>query len=138
MTDPLAHAPLDAGADQAAGPDLHHLVVGGISRSWRWIVLLTALGAAIGLAIGVAQPNQYVSEAKLLLRVGAREMASSESMIGVREESSSSAPTGASPITSTGPVTGKAATGVPLASASSSTRPKVSVREGKTKTSARA
>ncbi|HZJ69861.1 MAG TPA: hypothetical protein VFF36_02950 [Planctomycetota bacterium] len=93
MTDPLAHGPLDAGADQAAGPDLHHLVVGGISRSWRWIVLLTALGAAIGLAIGVAQPNQYVSEAKLLLRVGAREMASSESMIGVREESSSSAPT---------------------------------------------
>jgi hypothetical protein len=34
-----------------------------------------------------------------------------------------------------GPVTGKAATGVPLAKASRITKPKVSVTEGKTKTS---
>ena len=40
--------------------------------------------------------------------------------------------------TSLGPGTGKAATGRPLASASSITRPKVSVSEGKTKTSAEA
>jgi len=38
--------------------------------------------------------------------------------------------------TSIGPSTGKAATGTPLAIASSITRPKVSVRDGKTKTSA--
>ena len=37
-----------------------------------------------------------------------------------------------------GPGTGKAATGMPLASASSKTRPKVSVRLGKTKRSAAA
>ena len=46
-------------------------------------------------------------------------------------KSSSSTPTGAAPITSRGPVTGKAATGRPLASASSSTRPNVSVLLGK-------
>ena len=45
--------------------------------------------------------------------------------------SSSRTPTGAAPITSRGPVTGKAATGRPLASASSSTRPNVSVLLGK-------
>ena len=47
-------------------------------------------------------------------------------------------PTGASPITSHGPLTGNAATGTPLASASSSTSPNVSVRLGNTNTSAAA
>ena len=42
------------------------------------------------------------------------------------------------PMTSRGPLTGNAAIGKPLASASSSTRPKVSVLLGKTKTSAAA
>ena len=51
--------------------------------------------------------------------------------------SSLSTPTGAAPITSRGPLTGNAAIGKPLASASSSTRPKVSVLLGKTKTSRR-
>ena len=78
MTDPLLHASLDSGPDREASPDLQHLVVGGISRSWRWVLVCTALGAAAGLVIGVAQPNQYVSEAKLLLRVGARERASNK------------------------------------------------------------
>src|SRR5205807_8630356 len=53
-------------------------------------------------------------------------------------KSSFNAPTGAEPITSRGPVTGNAATGRPLASASRSTRPKVSVLLGNTKTSAAA
>src|ERR1700730_3313266 len=52
--------------------------------------------------------------------------------------SSFNAPTGALPITSRGPVTGKAATRRPPASASSRTRPKVSVLLGNTKTSAAA
>ena len=47
-------------------------------------------------------------------------------------------PDGRSPITSRGPVTGKAATGTPQDSASSWTMPKVSVRLGKTNTSAAA
>ena len=49
---------------------------------------------------------------------------------------SSSTPAPDSPITSSGPVTGKAATGTPQANASSMTSPKVSVRLGNTKTSA--
>src|SRR5260370_14487430 len=53
-------------------------------------------------------------------------------------KSSFEAPTGAAPITSRGPVTGNAATGRPLASASRSTKPKVSVLLGNTKTSAAA
>ena len=53
-------------------------------------------------------------------------------------KSVSSAPIGWSAITSSGPITGNAATGVPQASASSCTTPKVSVRLGKTKTSAAA
>src|SRR5580692_9773166 len=53
-------------------------------------------------------------------------------------KSSFNAPTGAAPITSRGPVTGNAATGRPLASASRRTRPKVSVLLGNTKTSAAA
>src|ERR1700722_15413611 len=53
-------------------------------------------------------------------------------------KSSFNAPTGAAPITSRGPLTGNAATGRPLASASRRTRPKVSVLLGNTKTSAAA
>ena len=53
-------------------------------------------------------------------------------------KSSSSRPTGASPITSRGAAAGKQATGTPLAKASNSTSPKVSVRLGKTNTSAAA
>jgi len=52
--------------------------------------------------------------------------------------SASRAPIGLSAITSSGPVTGKAATGAPQASASSCTTPNVSVRLGNTKTSAAA
>ena len=51
-------------------------------------------------------------------------------------KSSSSTPTAASPITSRGASAGNAATGTPLAKASSSTSPNVSVRLGNTKTSA--
>ena len=47
-----------------------------------------------------------------------------------------SAPAPLSATTSSGPATGNAATGVPQAMASSSTRPKVSVRLGNTNTSA--
>src|SRR6478609_6636246 len=53
-------------------------------------------------------------------------------------KSSFNTPIGSLPTTSFGPVTGKAATGTPLASASSCTTPNVSVRLGNTKTSAAA
>ena len=75
-------------------------------------------------------------------RVSAKaRQASRESFERARQaarRSSSSTPTGWSPITSRGPVTGKAATGTPQASASSCTTPNVSVRLGNTNTSAAA
>src|SRR5258707_2568290 len=78
--------------------------------------------------------SQERSSAKL--RQVSREMLSAR-MQALRR-SLSKAPTGWPAITSSGPVTGKAATGVPHASASSWTTPKVSVRLGQTKTSASA
>jgi uncharacterized protein involved in exopolysaccharide biosynthesis len=84
----------DAGSDhEAPGPDLRTLFLGGLSRSLGWIVLSTMLGALVGLAIGIGEPNLYVSNAKLLLRVGAREVVSSESMIGSGDVARISAPT---------------------------------------------
>src|SRR5450631_924968 len=81
-----------------------------------------------------AEASQVCSAAKARQACG--EIASADKQAA--RKSSFSAPTGAAPITSRGPVTGKAATGRPLASASNSTRPKVSVLLGNTKTSAAA
>ena len=69
-------------------------------------------------------------------RQAAREIRSASRQATRR--SSFNTPIGWLPTTSFGPVTGKAATGTPLASASSCTTPNVSVRLGKTKTSAAA
>ena len=76
----------------------------------------------------------------LMLKVSARARASSlgieRAASAARPRFASSTPAPLSPITSRGPTTGFAATGRPDASASSSTRPKVSVKLGNTNTSA--
>ncbi len=76
----------------------------------------------------------------LRLKVSARARASSlgieRAASAARPRFASSTPAPLSPITSSGPTTGFAATGRPDASASSSTRPKVSVKLGNTNTSA--
>ncbi|HZM01361.1 MAG TPA: hypothetical protein VFD43_14030 [Planctomycetota bacterium] len=88
--DPL----LASGAEpEPQGPDLRALLLGALSRSLGWFAVLTGLGALTGLAIGAAQPNEYASKAKLLLRVGAREQVSSESMVGPEGTPRISAPT---------------------------------------------
>ncbi len=79
-----------------------------------------------------ALASQVIPSAKA--RHSSREHSSASRQ--ARCKSSSSTPTGAAPITSRGAAAGKAATGTPLASASSSTSPKVSVRLGNTNTSA--
>jgi uncharacterized protein involved in exopolysaccharide biosynthesis len=84
----------DLGAEaEAAGPDLRDLFVRGLSRSLPWVVAFTVIGMLAGLWVGVTQPNLFVSNTKLLLRVGARELVSSESMIGPEDESRVSGPT---------------------------------------------
>lgn len=83
MANGLPDTLLDTGADQEApGPDLRALLVRGLSRSLRWVIGLTAIGALAGLWFGVMQPNLYASNTKLLLRVGPREQITSETMIG--------------------------------------------------------
>ncbi len=65
----------------ATGPDLRLLLMRGVRRSLVWVIVLIVLGAALGFGIGLLQPNQYVSSAKLLLRMGAREQLTSESLV---------------------------------------------------------
>lgn len=75
------------------GPDLRVLVLRGVRRSKRWIVVLSILGASVGLVAGLLQPNQYESHAKLLLRVGAREAMSAESLAGIDDHHNGTRPT---------------------------------------------
>ena len=90
LNEPLPDSTPDV---DAPGPDLRALLGRGLSRSLGWVVGLTVVGAVAGLWVGITQPNLYVSTTKLLLRVGARELVSSESMIGSDEEPRLTGPT---------------------------------------------
>jgi uncharacterized protein involved in exopolysaccharide biosynthesis len=68
-----------------AGPDLRLPLVRDVSRNLSWVLLATLLGAAVGIGIGVTSPNLYDSNAKLLLRIGAREQLTSESLVDIEE-----------------------------------------------------
>jgi uncharacterized protein involved in exopolysaccharide biosynthesis len=57
-----------------------------LKRSWLLVALLILLGTGVGLAAALVVPNTYSSTAKLLLRVGARERITSESLVGLVEE----------------------------------------------------
>ena len=74
-------------------PDLRLLLVRGVRRSWPWVCLLVVLGAAVGIVAGLVQPNTFVSNAKLYLRVGAREQITSESLVGMEGERRAALPT---------------------------------------------
>ena len=75
------------------GLDLRKLFVRAVRRSFGWVCLFAAAGAAIGLALGLMQPNEYVSNAKLHLRVGVRETLSPESFVNVDDRPQESRPT---------------------------------------------
>ncbi len=79
----------------ASGPglDLQRLLVRGVARSLPWVLLLILLGAGTGLALGLLQPNRYVSNAKLFLRMGAREQLTSESLVDLDERQRTPPPT---------------------------------------------
>jgi uncharacterized protein involved in exopolysaccharide biosynthesis len=89
-------SPFDTDTDpepETPGTDLRTLLLGGLSRSLGWVLFMTALGALAGVIVGLMQPNLYESNAKLLLRVGARELLTSESMLGEVDDPRVSAPT---------------------------------------------
>lgn len=60
-------------SEDRPGSDPRAFVVLALARSWRWVLAIGVIGALIGLIAAAAQPNTYTSEAKLLLRLGARE-----------------------------------------------------------------
>ncbi len=74
-------------------PDLRVLLVRGVTRSFGWFCLLVALGAGAGIVVGLVRPDTFVSKAKLLLRVGAREQLTAESMFGLQEGQRTPPPT---------------------------------------------
>lgn len=83
----------DADETTTTGPDLRALFVRGVARSWPWIVILAAIGASAGLVAGVVQHDSFSSKGKLLLRVGARESITSESIAVGDENERATAPT---------------------------------------------
>ena len=94
MTRSNLDSPLDAAPEaELPGPDMRTLLLGGLSRSFGWVLFFAALGALAGVLVGLVQPNLYESNSKLLLRVGARELLTSESMLGAVEDPRLSAPT---------------------------------------------
>lgn len=64
-----------------------------VVRSFPWVVVLTVLGASAGVIVGLLQPNRYESNAKLVLRVGAREQISSEALLDLDQRQRSPGPT---------------------------------------------
>ncbi len=79
--------------DDRKGPDPRAFVLLALARSWRWVIGLVVLGALIGLIVAAAQPNTYTSEAKLLLRLGAREEVTAEDIAVAGAERRESRPT---------------------------------------------
>jgi uncharacterized protein involved in exopolysaccharide biosynthesis len=75
------------------GPDLRLLFVRGLARSLPWMILLVVLGVAAGALAGLLQPNRFVSNAKLFLRMGAREQLTSESLVELEEREHAPPPT---------------------------------------------
>jgi uncharacterized protein involved in exopolysaccharide biosynthesis len=72
--------------------DLKLLLASSLRRSWGWVGALALAGIAVGLVIGLLRPNTYTSNGKLLLRVGAREQITSESLVGLEKEPRASPP----------------------------------------------
>ena len=88
-----AFAESDEPDSEGGGPEQRLLFVRSLARSLPWMILLVVLGAAAGLAMGLLQPNRFASNAKLFLRMGAREQLTSESLIDFDERQHAPPPT---------------------------------------------
>jgi hypothetical protein len=78
---------------ERSGTEMHEVFVRGLVRSLPLVILLTLIGATIGFAFGLFQPNSYTSTTKLMLRPGAREEVTAESMIGLEGQHLAAPPT---------------------------------------------
>src|SRR6185295_17164727 len=76
---PYAGGPAES---EPQGAQVQEVFVRGLARSWPWLVLMVFVGAALGLAVGLFEPNRFESTTKLVLRPGAREQITSETLVG--------------------------------------------------------
>lgn len=86
-------ADADGDDPEETGPDLRLMLGRSLARSFPCVLLLTGLGAAVGIGVGLLKPNLYESHAKLTLRMGAREQITSESLVDDGERPHAPLPT---------------------------------------------
>jgi len=79
--------------EEALGTDLVAALARGVRRYRRAVVTIALGGAALGFLWGVSRPDEYSSEARLLLRIGARERVTSESLVGGERDQPVTPPT---------------------------------------------
>jgi uncharacterized protein involved in exopolysaccharide biosynthesis len=75
------------------GPDLRELFLRGVARSPGWVIGAAVAGCLAGFVYGLVTPDTFVSEAGLLLRVGAREQITAESLVGMEQRPQVMSPT---------------------------------------------
>ena len=85
--------PDDDEPEEALGTDLVAALTRGVRRYRRAVVTIALGGAALGLLWGMSRPDEYSSEARLLLRIGARERVTSESLVGGERDQPVTPPT---------------------------------------------
>lgn len=84
MSTPRSYGSFEGVEAPAAEPDnleIGELLLHALGRHWLAIGCFTCLGIASGLFVGLSQPNQYMSVAKILVRLGQREQMTPESAI---------------------------------------------------------
>jgi uncharacterized protein involved in exopolysaccharide biosynthesis len=73
--------------------DLGQMLRRVLLPAWPWMLACVLLGALGGIIIGLLQPNSFASNAKLFLRIGAREQLTSESLFESDERQRAPPPT---------------------------------------------
>lgn len=80
----MRNEPLDdrqADDDESPAFDVRETVWFGVLRSRGLVLAFALIGFGAGLLWGASQPNTYLSQAKLLLRIGEREQVTSEALV---------------------------------------------------------
>jgi uncharacterized protein involved in exopolysaccharide biosynthesis len=68
--------------ERKALSELQETIVFGVARYWISILLCVGFGLMLGLYLAASKPNTYMSQAKLLLRLGERENITAEIIAG--------------------------------------------------------
>jgi uncharacterized protein involved in exopolysaccharide biosynthesis len=90
MSEPLEYGEAER---EVARADLGQLLRRLVLPVWPWMLGCVLLGALGGIVVGLMQPNSFASNAKLFLRIGAREQLTSESLFESDERQRAPPPT---------------------------------------------